>query len=241
MQSSRPSAWPQAKAIRCSAPATVRCQAMTAQDDALTQLGTLLDDYNKLREQASVSTLPYLPLIHRLLAAIERLTVPTSTYARAADRVRDSRANIRTRLVELAAIAKALREDIQAGWLASVVELAHADTYNDYLERAEGLLGQGYKDAAAVIAGTSLEVHLKSLAVKHGVDLQLPTGNPKKANTLAADLKHAGVYNAVEHQQILAWQTLRNAAAHGQYGDYDDTGVKGLIEGVRTFAVKYPA
>ena len=38
-------------------------------------------------------------------------------------------------------IAIALRDDIAAGWLTSVIELAHADTYNDYLEMAEGLHG----------------------------------------------------------------------------------------------------
>lgn len=35
-------------------------------------------------------------------------------------------------------------------------EDVHADTYSDYLEMAEGLLGTGRKDAAAVIAGVSI-------------------------------------------------------------------------------------
>ena len=58
---------------------------------------------------------------------------------------------------QLAGIAAALRDDIQAGWLESVIELAHADTYEGYLEVAEGLVSQGYKDAAAVIAGSAPE------------------------------------------------------------------------------------
>ena len=87
----------------------------------------------------------------------------------------DSRVHSATRLAELAATARALRDDIAAGWLTSVVELAQADTYAGYLEMAEGLHGRGYKDAAAVIADTSLEVHLKALATKHGLSLQAPT------------------------------------------------------------------
>ena len=40
------------------------------------------------------------------------------------------------------------------------------NTYAGYLEMADGLAAQHYKDAAAGIAGTSLEVHLKALATK---------------------------------------------------------------------------
>jgi hypothetical protein len=119
--------------------------------------------------------------------------------------------------------------------------LAHADTYNDYLEMAEGLHGQGYKDPAAVIAGTSLEVHLRTLATKHVISLQAANGSPKKADTINADLKAAGVYSGLELKQVTAWLHLRNSAAHGHYGDYTDTDVRQLIDGVRSFASKYPA
>jgi hypothetical protein len=125
--------------------------------------------------------------------------------------------------------------------IVSVVELAHADTYAGYLEMADGLAAQHYKDADAVIAGTSLEVHLKALAIKHGISLRLPGGGPKMASVLNDDLKRGGVYNALEHKQVTAWLAIRNAAAHGNYGDYDEAGVKALIEGVGNFATKYPA
>ena len=138
-------------------------------------------------------------------------------------------------------IAGALREDIAADWLTSVIELAHVDTYAGYLEMAEGLSGQGYKDAAAVIAGTSLEVHMKALATKHSISLQLPSGAPKKMDAVNAELKAAGVYNALEHKQVTAWLAIRNSAAHGAYGDYDDAAVKAMVEGVGGFAGKYPA
>ena len=146
-----------------------------------------------------------------------------------------------TRLSELVATASALRDDIAAGWLTSVVELAHADTDAGYLEMAEGLLGQGYKDAAAVIAGTSLEVHLRALATKHGLGLQAPNGGPKKMDAVNAELKAAGVYNAIKHKQVTAWLGIRNSAAHGNYGDYDEVAVEGLVNRVGNFAVKYPA
>jgi len=73
------------------------------------------------------------------------------------------------------------------------------------------------------------------------VSLQTPNGSPKKADTLNADLKKAGLYSALEQKQITAWLGIRNSAAHGDYGDYDETSVKGLIEGIRNFTGKYPA
>jgi hypothetical protein len=211
----------------------------------LDQLNALLDEYAKKAPQLRQPTWRELPaefrvLSNRLLAAIDRLTVPTSTYARAADQQRTNGYD-NLRLSELAVIATALRDDIQAGWLASVVEIAHADTHSEYLEMAEELLTKKYKDAAAVIAGTSLEVHLHALCTKHSINLQAPNGSPKKADTMNADLKAAGVYNTLEQKQVTAWLAIRNSAANGNYGDYDEAGVKGLIEGVRNFAAKYSA
>jgi hypothetical protein len=201
---------------------------VTAKDEALDQLNTLLAEYDKLKQEQSglMSLASALPLIQRLLAAIHRLAAPNSTYAHTAARQADSKAGSLARLGELAAAATALRDDIAAGWLT---------------EMAEGLQSQGYKDAAAVIAGTSLEVHLKALAAKHGLTLQAPNGGPKKMDLVNAELKAAGVYNAIEHKQVMAWLGIRNSAAHGNFGDYDQAAVQGLIEGVGNFAVKYPA
>ena len=55
------------------------------------------------------------------------------------------------------------------------------------------------------------------------------------------ELKAAGVYNALEQKQVTAWLAIRNSAAHGDYGDYDEAAVKGLIERVGNFAVRHPA
>jgi hypothetical protein len=217
---------------------------VTATDDALAQLNTLLDEYDKIapqlkHPQVSEARPEITALACRLLAAIHRLTPSTSAYAQSAGPLGNELAH--SWLIGLATVARALRDDIAAGWLTSVVELAHADTYSGYLEMAEGLQGQGYKDAAAVIAGTSLEVHMKALATKHGTDFRAANGTPKKADTINGDLKREGVYGGLEQKQVTAWLHLRNSAAHGKYGEYTDANVKQLIEGVSAFAIKYPA
>jgi hypothetical protein len=105
---------------------------------------------------------------------------------------------------------------------------------------AEELLSKNYKDAAAVITGSSLEVHLRALCVRHSIDIQA-NGKPKKADTMNADLKRAEVYGGFDQKQVTAWLDLRNSAAHGEYTNYDGNDVRHFISGLRVFVSKYPA
>jgi hypothetical protein len=206
---------------------------------AIAQLDTLLNEYANLaaKARAAGSAFPESRLLEsRIYAGIERFSIPGSVYAREAA---DSH-KAYDRLSALVSVATALRDDMQAGWLDSIVELVHADTYSDFLEMAEGLLEQGYKDAAAVIAGSSLEVHIRALCIKHNVDIEV-SGRLKKADTMNADLKKDGAYGALEQKQVTAWLDLRNSAAHGDYAKYDAKDVGYLIRGVRDFMIKYPA
>jgi len=43
--------------------------------------------------------------------------------------------------------------------------------FSDLLEIARELHGSGYEDAAAVQAGTALELHLRLLAEKHNIEI----------------------------------------------------------------------
>ncbi|MET7756298.1 hypothetical protein ABZT27_16540 [Streptomyces sp. NPDC005389] len=177
-------------------------------------------------------------LANRLEAAVTRLTMEGSIYRQQLKG--GEKKSTRFRLVHDLAVAISLRDDLNDGWTETVVELVHADTYGDYLEMADGLLAKGYKDAAAVITGTSLEVHVKALCAKSGVPTAV-AGKPKKADTMNADLKKANVYDGLQQKQITAWMDLRNKAAHGNYSDYDQAQVGLFIDGVRAFMMKHPA
>ncbi|MFI1395254.1 hypothetical protein [Streptomyces sp. NPDC020681] len=177
-------------------------------------------------------------LANRLEAAVTRLTTDGSVYKQQLDRRQGLSAH--SRLRHDYTVAKSLRDDLKAGWTETVVELVHADTYGDYLEMAEALLAKGYKDAAAVITGTSLEVHVRALCSKNGV-ARAVAGKPKKADTMNADLKKASAYDGLQQKQVTAWLDLRNKAAHGDYADYDHSQVRLFVDGVRAFMMKYPA
>jgi hypothetical protein len=63
----------------------------------------------------------------------------------------------------------AFRADVDAGYIASLTELVHQTYFADYLSMAHELQRSGYTDVAAVLAGSTLEQHLRKLGDKHRV------------------------------------------------------------------------
>lgn len=175
---------------------------------------------------------------------IERWAPPQSSYrGRAQAHIRHSGDAYRPHLFE--AILYALRADIEAGQILDFETLVHADLFSDFLAQAENLNTQGYGRAAAVIAGGSLEEHLRQLARRNGVSILSSSGKPREASALNSDLYSvANAYTKSTHAQLDAWQKTRNAAAHGESSfeaDYSGADVRRMIEGIRDFMVRYPA
>lgn len=141
------------------------------------------------------------------------------------------------------AILHAIRDEIAGGWLFNLKGLVAAELYADFLEQAEHLLDQGYKDAAAVMIGSVLEEHLRQLCLKNSVDItDTKDGKTfsRKADRLNTELTKSGVYTALDQKQITAWLGLRNDAAHGKYGEYDLQQVKLFLSGVLAFMSRVP-
>jgi hypothetical protein len=140
---------------------------------------------------------------------------------------------------------KALRDDIKSGYLVSLQELLHADLFSDFLEMAEHLLKEGYKDPAVVLIGGVLEEHLRKLCDKNGIPTDYTNSKgdlrPKKADTMNADLTRSSVYSKLDQKSITAWLDLRNKAAHGRYNEYSKEQVELLLQSVRDFLLRHPA
>jgi hypothetical protein len=137
---------------------------------------------------------------------------------------------------ELAGVLQALRVDYDMDAMQTLRELIHGETFTNFLEMASHLLREGYKDAAAVIAGGVLEQHLRALCAKLGVD---PA--PTQINPLNAALYSANAYELAYQKHILGWSDIRNNAAHGSYSAVDKRLVELMIEGVNHFILKHPA
>jgi hypothetical protein len=173
----------------------------------------------------------------RLVAAITRLAPSDSSYVRRAMGIDGHPGYV---VLHLAGILQALRADIAAGYVQSLSELIHADVFADLLEMADELQKKGYKDAAAVLAGSTLEEHLRKLATKAAISITKSDGTPKKADTLNNELGSA-TYNKLQQKSVTAWLDLRNKAAHGETAEFDQAQVAALIRDVREFLIRLPA
>jgi hypothetical protein len=112
----------------------------------------------------------------------------------------------------------------------------------DLMEQAEQLLAEGTAGPhehipAAVLAGAVLEHFLRMLCTRQSppISLNLDNGNLKTLATLVNDLEKVGFYNTVEKKQLKVWVEIRNAAAHGQFGEFTHEQVVKMIEGIKQF------
>ena len=135
-------------------------------------------------------------------------------------------------------ILSSIKIEIEEGWLNSLRGLVSAEIFVDFIEMAEHLISENYKDAAAVMTGSVLEEHLRQLCVKNGIS-STETKNSKlvhkKADTLNAELTKAGIYNMLDQKNVTAWLDLRNKAAHGKYSEYTKEQVELMINAVMDF------
>jgi hypothetical protein len=180
-------------------------------------------------------------LITRILASIERTVGKQSIYFGQAQNILLIKSYDNFHLMKLIGIANSVIFDLKAGYTTTFEELIHSDIFSDFLEMAGYLLSSGYKDASAVIAGSTLESHIKLLCDKFNIDLLNDKGRPKVTNLLNTELVKATAYNKLEQKNITAWLGLRNDAAHGNYDEYDKKQVENLINGIKDFIIRNQA
>lgn len=175
-----------------------------------------------------------------LRASIVRVSGVSSAYDTQAETAVKDKEFIGINLRKVQGIAKSLLADAQAGMLENLTALVHAETFVDFIEMAEYLLSEGYKDAAAVIAGSSLESHLRNLGRRFSIPVETPEGKPLKSDRINADLASGDVYNKLDQKNVTAWLDLRNKAAHGHYTEYSNQQVELLCAAIRDFVTRNP-
>ena len=138
-------------------------------------------------------------------------------------------------------VLEAIADEIDKGWHKSIRGVVSAELFSDFIEMANHLLGEGYKDAAAVMLGSTLEEHLRQLARNNGIEVEIESNgkmSPKKADVLNADLVKAGVYSKLDQKNVTAWLGLRNDAAHGKYDNYSKEQVVFFSQALNDFMAR---
>ncbi len=109
-------------------------------------------------------------IITRARAVVNRIAGKNSDYYKKIEEYIDQyqqwEARHNSKIQSIMGTVDALLLDLEADYLKSLTELIHDDIFSDYLEMAESLLDDSFKDASAVIAGSTLEEHLRKLCVE---------------------------------------------------------------------------
>ena len=135
-------------------------------------------------------------------------------------------------------ILKAAKQEIDGGWLFTIKGLVSAEIFSDFLEMAEYLLKEKYKDPAAVMIGSVLEEHIRQLCSRNGIATEIIKDGkaiPKKAELMNTELSTAEIYNKLDQKSITSWLDLRNKAAHGKYSEYTIEQVELMYQSVTNF------
>jgi hypothetical protein len=220
---------------------------MALKGEILAQIDAVLASHKSLRSRSRWSDLSDLPeenatSISTLMCdTIRRFAPPHSQYIESMQSIlKEYGAGNANVVPHMVGILSALRQAYEANYLDRVAELIHAEVFGDFIEMAEYLLSEGYKDPAAVLIGSVLEEHLRQLCARHGIDTET-AGRPKAANQLNSDLTAYSVYSKLDQKGITAWLDLRNKAAHGKYAEYTKEQVALLLSGVRDFMTRNSA
>jgi hypothetical protein len=132
-------------------------------------------------------------------------------------------------------ILKAVKEDVIGGYLINIKTLISAEIFANFIEMAEHLIEDDYKDAAALLCGAALENGLKKIAEKNNIKLK----QDENLNSLNKKCSDANLYNRLVQKRIHIWIDIRNNSAHGNFKDYSKEDVLEMIKGVRDFLIEY--
>lgn len=133
------------------------------------------------------------------------------------------------------AILKAAKEDVEGGYLQKIELLVSASVFSDFLEIAEHLLENGYKDPAASLVGAVLEDGLRHICNNNNLIVKTDD-NISSLNKKIADKE---IYNRLQQREIEVWNKLRDYADHGHFSEYDTEKVKSMLSNVRSFLSNY--
>lgn len=203
--------------------------------EVLGRIGALIAEGTAIQRDREdnwmVEAAPYAAWRTRTRAFLGRLLGPTDTYTTSFDEnVGDNYHKARDRGI---AILANLRGDIENGYLDNIYLGIAGEVISDLLDLGTWSLGEGSKEAGAILAGSALELGLRRLARNRSVDVSRARGIDDINDALAS----ASVYPAVRRGQIDAWRILRNHAIHGDHEAYSSEEARLMLEGVRGFLV----
>ena len=131
------------------------------QEDALTRLGSLIEDGGEKIDYGTVQGIAHfqgwrIQAISALHAIVGEFNIYTAEFENHVSYNGGPYFGIE--------ILNRLHSDIENGYLKNTVNIISAEVFGDFLEMAQHLLDEGYKDPAASLTGAVLEDGLRRIA-----------------------------------------------------------------------------
>ena len=132
-------------------------------------------------------------------------------------------------------ILRGLNEDLEMDMLSDIKNIAFAEIFTDFLEMAQHLLDNNYKDPAAFLTGAVLEDGLRKVCQKNGIQIRISDD----ISALNSKLSDKNIYTRLTQSQIQTWKKLRDNADHGNFQEYTIEQVKEFLTWTRKFLSEY--
>jgi hypothetical protein len=134
-------------------------------------------------------------------------------------------------------ILRALKEELEGGYLTTVRSLVAAEVFTDFLDMADHLLDAGFKDPAASLTGAVLEDGLRRICREKNITVK----SKDDLDSLNHRLADAQAYNRLTQKKLKVWTDVRNHADHGEFGEYTAEDVHAMLAGVHGFLADHLA
>ena len=179
------------------------------------------------------------------LAVVERLTSRSDAYNQLASYelgryMMDSLELARA----LHGIAQSLKRDIQEGSLLALTEITTAMGLNDFLDVSVQLLERSRVDSAAAVFASVLEIRLRQLAAKHGVDLRTESDDLdpewRSLQQINGDLGQVA-YGDADRRAVARWLGIHVRVMRGELGRLSRTLLEEFVIELREFISDHPA
>lgn len=132
-------------------------------------------------------------------------------------------------------ILRAVMEDIKNNYLIKVQTLVASEIFSNFLEQAQHLLDNGYKNPAASLVGGVLENGLRKIGTIRGTKIK----DSDDISILNHKLADSEIYTRLIQNKIQVWNNVRNNADHGHFDQYSEMEVKEMLKGVQDFLGNY--
>jgi len=132
-------------------------------------------------------------------------------------------------------VLKALKEDIEKGYLTRHRTLVIADVFSDFLNMAEHLYENNYIHPSVSLVGAVLENGLRKICDNHNITVK-SNDNISSLNKKLADNE---IYTRIVQGQIEVWKKIRDYADHGHFDKYTKEEVESMLKGVSKFLSGY--